>query len=494
MHLVSPLRCDGYKIGHFKQYAPGTTTVYSNMTARASRIPGIKGHVVFGPQYYTLAILIEMWNRTFFALPKDTVVKAYKRRIDNYLGPGTSVDHIAALHELGYLPLHVKALPEGTVCPLRVPFMTWYNTKDEFYWVTNAIETDLSNTLWHPPTAATIALTYRQRFEKYARETGGALAFVQWQGHDFSYRGLPSLEAAALSGAGHLLSFTGTDTIPAIDLLEEYYKADSDTELVGGSVPATEHSVMCVGMKDGEKETFRRLLTEVYPKGILSVVSDTWDLWTVLTEYLPELREVVTARDGKLVIRPDSGDPVTIICGDPEGNTEAERKGAIRILYDVFGGSRNSAGYLELDPHIGLIYGDSITPDRQEAILSGLKANGFASTNVVLGIGSYTYQYVTRDTLGFAVKATYAEVNGRCQPIFKDPKTDSGIKKSAYGLLKVCESPTCFKEVGIHVHENVGWEEEERGMLQTIFRDGVTFNLQSLSQIRARLANYYSVA
>jgi nicotinamide phosphoribosyltransferase len=492
LHLIAPLREDGYKVGHPFQYVKGTTLVYSNMTARASRIPGVKSHVVYGPQFYSLGILIEEWNRSFFDLKKDVVVKAYKRRIDNYLGPGTTVDHIAALHELGYLPLHMKALPEGTLCPLRVPYMTWYNTMDDFFWVTNAIESDLSNTLWHPPTAATIALGYRQKFERYARETGSPLAFVQWQGHDFSYRGLTSLEAAALSGAGHLLSFTGTDTIPAIDLLEQYYGADSDKELVGGSVPATEHSVMSVGMKDGEYETFRRLLVDVYPKGIVSVVSDTWDLWTVLTSYLPRLREVVTGREGKLVIRPDSGDPVKIILGDPDARTEAERKGAIRLLFEVFGGSRNAAGFIEPDPHIGLIYGDSITPERQEAILSGLKAQGFSSSWVVLGIGSYTYQYLTRDTLGFAVKATYAEVNGKGQPIFKDPKTDSGIKKSAMGLLKVCESPTCFKEVGIHVHENVSWEEEEKGMLQTIFKDGEAFNFQTLSDIRRRLSPHFN--
>src|SRR5690606_3285764 len=158
--------------------------------------------------------------------------------------------------------------------------------------------------------------------------------FVDWQGHDFSMRGMAGLEAAELSGAGHLLSFTGTDTIPAIDFMEKYYNANSDNELIGGSVAATEHSVMSMGQNNAEQDTFERLITEVYPSGIVSIVSDTWDLWKVLTEYLPNLKDKVMARDGKVVIRPDSGDPVDIICGRAGGIHEADKKGVVQILWD----------------------------------------------------------------------------------------------------------------------------------------------------------------
>ena len=200
--------------------------------------------------------------------------------------------------------------------------------------------------------------------------------------------------------------------------------------MIGGSVPATEHSVMCMGTKDNEIGTFERLITELYPTGIVSIVSDTWDFWQVITEYLPQLKSRIVARDGKVVIRPDSGDPVKIIVGDKDAVPGSpEYKGAIECMWEVFGGTVTEKGYKLLDSHIGLIYGDSITLQRQEAILGGLKEKGFASFNVVLGIGSFTYEYVTRDTYGFAMKATYGEVNGEPRNIFKDPKTDDGTKK-----------------------------------------------------------------
>ena len=213
-------------------------------------------------------------------------------------------------------------------------------------------------------------------------------------------------EAAMLSGAGHLLSFTGTDTVPAIDFLEDHYNADSDTELIGGSVPATEHSVMCMGTKDDEIATFHRLITETYPTGIVSIVSDTWDYWKVWTDYLPALREEILGRDGVVTIRPDSGDPVKILVGDPAAPAGSPaHRGSYELAWEVFGGTTNDAGYRMLDPHINLIYGDSITPERCEAICAGLVAKGFVPTNV-FGIGSFTYQHNTRDTFGFAMKAT----------------------------------------------------------------------------------------
>ncbi|WP_452599597.1 nicotinate phosphoribosyltransferase [Pontimicrobium sp. MEBiC01747] len=477
------LYTDGYKVDHRRQYPNQTTLVYSNWTPRKSRIEGVDNVVFFGLQYFIKKYIIEDFNTNFFAKDKAEVCKNYSRRINNYLGENkVGIKHIEDLHDLGYLPMVIKALPEGVSVPIRVPMLTMYNTKDEFFWLTNYFETILSTTLWLPCNSATIAKQYRSILDTYAAETSSVPEFVDWQGHDFSMRGMGGLESAILSAAGHLLSFTGTDTIPTIDFLETYYNANSDTELVGGSVAATEHSVMCMGTNTGEQDTFKRLITEVYPNGIVSIVSDTWDLWKVLTEYLPNLKNEVLARDGKVVIRPDSGDPVDIICGNPNGKTEEERKGVIQLLWDTFGGTTNTKGYKELDAHIGAIYGDSITLERATQICERLKQNGFASTNVVLGIGSFTYQYNTRDTFGFAMKATYGEVNGEGREIYKDPITDDGTKKSAKGLIKIVKENNSYKLI-----DQVSWEEEQQGELKEVYRDGELLIDDTLQSIRKRI-------
>jgi nicotinamide phosphoribosyltransferase len=387
------------------------------------------------------------------------------------------------------LPIAVQALSEGTLVPIKVPVLTIYNTHPDFYWLTNYLETILSNLMWKPMTSATIAHQYRKVLTKWMEKTDKENAwFIDWQGHDFSMRGMDSAEAVISSGLGHLTSFSGTDSLPAIHGARKYYGAEG---FVAGSVPATEHSVMCAGGKEDEESTFRRLL-ETYPKGILSVVSDTWDLWRVCTQHVVALKEEILARDGKLVIRPDSGDPADILCGL---NTRSKLvslvdedhpsyKGVIELLWDVFGGTVNEQGYKVLDPHIGAIYGDSITIERADEICKRLEAKGFASTNVVLGIGSFTYQFNTRDTFGFAMKATYCEINGQGQEIFKDPITDDGTKKSATGLLCVTRDEYSGEYM---LTDRVDWTTAQSGDLKTIYRDGSFENTTTLSQIRENL-------
>jgi len=477
------LYTDGYKVDHRRQYPNKTTLVYSNWTPRKSRIEGIDKVVFFGLQYFIKRYLIQEFQENFFDKPKTEICKKYSRRINNYLGENkVGIKHIEDLHDLGYIPMVIKALPEGVSVPIKVPMFTMYNTLPQFFWLTNYFETLLSTTVWLPCNSATLAKQYRIILDKYAKETSSIPEFVDWQGHDFSMRGMAGLEASIMSSAGHLLSFTGTDTIPTVDFLEEYYNANSDTELIGGSVAATEHSVMCMGTNLGEHETFKRLITEVYPNGIVSIVSDTWDLWKVLTEYLPNLKQEVLARDGKVVVRPDSGDPVDIICGNPKGKTIEESKGVIELLWETFGGITNEKGYKELDSHIGAIYGDSITLDRATQICERLKEKGFASTNVVLGIGSFTYQYNTRDTFGFAMKATYGEVAGKGREIYKDPITDDGTKKSAKGLMKIIKENGEYKLI-----DQVSWEEEKQGELREVYRDGKILIDEKLSEIRLRV-------
>ena len=492
---MNPLTAiDFYKTDHRRQYPEGTTEVYANFTPRSSRLANVLADsydnkvVFFGLQYFVQDFLINSWNEHFFNQPKEKVVAAYKRRMDFSLGKDSiDVSHIAALHDLGYLPLKIKALPEGTRSPIGVPVLTIVNTHPDFFWLTNYIETIISCYLWKPTTSATTAFEYKRLLTSYAKKTGSPVDFTQFQAHDFSFRGMSSFQDAAISGAAHLTSFWGTDSVPAIDLAESYYRANAENEMIGCSVPATEHSVMCMGMEDGELATFRRLINELYPNGIVSVVSDTWDFWKVVTEYTVELKDEILRRDGKLVIRPDSGDPVKIVAGDPDApKGTPEYKGAIECLWDVFGGTITDKGYKMLDSHIGLIYGDSITLERANNILKTLEAKGFASANVVFGVGSFTYQYVTRDNFGFAMKATSGVVNGQRRDIFKDPKTDSGTKKSAKGLLRVEKEGNTLV-----LHDQQTVDQENQGLLETVFVDGKLVNPVSLAEIRSRVSSEF---
>lgn len=555
---------DSYKVNHKDQYAPGTTKIYSNFTARSGKNQNVPtdGVCFIGLQHFILGYLIEDWDYSFFTRSIDRVVNRYQRRVSNIVGYKVNVDHIRALHKLGYLPIEIKALPEGSMVPYGVPMLTIVNTKPEFFWVTNMLESVLSAELWQPITSATTYMAYKKLGLRYAELTGADKEFVRYQFHDFGFRGMAGRHAAAASGFTVLAAGGyGTDNIPAIDLAEDYYGADSDKEIVGVSVPATEHSCMCSGTKENEFDTYKRLINEVYPTGFVSIVSDTWDFWQVVTDYLVRLKSDIVARDGRVVIRPDSGDPVEILCGMeipvvPEqyvaldsidsigvyitedirdqirtetphgeiGDSEvtkiykagekyyqatveidwnrydkqyyyedgchllsiqeieltAEQKGLIQCLWDIFGGTVTDKGFKLLDTHIGAIYGDSITYKRAEEIFRRLAAKGFASSNVVLGIGSYSFQYVTRDTHGMAMKSTYAEINGAGVEIFKDPKTDNGIKKSAKGLLMITQENDVYKLV-----DQVSVDQERHGCLETVFKDGQLVKSTTLAEIRA---------
>lgn len=799
------LLTDAYKLDHRRQYPEGTTEVYSNFTARQSRVDGIDEVVFFGLRYYVQRYLIEEFD-IWFDMEEDEAVREYEDMVKAYLGPdalGGDFSHIRDLHRLQCLPIRLKALPEGSKVRIGVPVLTIVNTLPQFFWVTNYLETCLSNTLWLPITSATTALDNRNLLDRAYKGRDSNEWFKDWQCHDFSYRGMSSLESACLSGAAHLLSFKGTDTVPAVSFLKKYYSIQDDTIIAGSvaacycdktevltekgfvrfqdldigvrvaqyhddgqisfvepsnyfedhyvgemvhfstlsgffdncvtpnhkmvrrtkdnqieffeagdknsnyclgnkvilgglangevnkltaleqlkiafqadgsfpnrgssytsektachpirfslkkerkkkrlleilevlnyeysyneydngyasfwikvpgkrlskefdwlnlsevshvwakefieelthwdgnwvkegnasyysavkfnveqvqavaalagykscfssyedtrgdrqtqytvsintnlvemggtkverhyesydgyvycvSVPTkklvvkrnnivsicgnTEHSVMMANGDD--KETFIRLLTDVYPKGIVSVVSDTWDLWHVVGNILPSIKDLIMSRDSKTVIRPDSGSPLLILCGDEKGETELERKGLIEALWDIFGGTVNEYGYKLLDSHIGAIYGDGITYGGMKSILFFLSKKKFAPSNVVFGCGSFFYQYgVSRDTFGFAVKATSVVINGERKAIFKDPKTSKDTnKKSARGLLRV-EATTDRGD--FILMEDVTEEEEQGGALRRVFENGAQFHSydNSLEAIRARVA------
>lgn len=513
------LLADFYKLSHRPQYPPGTEYVYSTWIARKSYMAGVDHTVAFGFQRFVLKYLVDYFNENFFDRDKEEVLAEYDRIVTNTLGGEPDHEHLARLHDLGFLPLRIKALPEGTVVPLRVPTLTIENTIAEYFWLTNFIESLMSSELWLSATSATIAHEYRKLLDEYATKTNPEAAdFVDFQGHDFSMRGMSSVESGCASGLGHLLSFRGTDTIPAIVEAERYYGADVTKELVGTSIAATEHSVVCAGGVDDEEGTYRHLLTDVYPTGMFSSVSDTWNLWGALEMYGTTLHDVIMSRDGKMVVRPDSGNPVDILCGTAQfhPNTykhlEADRdrriregyaapdersiytglpeqKGVIELLWEYFGGAISSTGYKVLDPHIGVIYGDSITTERARQICERLEAKGFASTNVVLGIGSYTYQFQTRDTFGTAMKATWVQINGEERAIFKDPITDSGMKKSLTGRVVVRRNAFAGEiQVidGLTKAEALNYQSVD--MLTDIFVNGIVMRTSTLSEVRETLA------
>lgn len=544
--MHNPLHAiDGYKSGHVFQYPDNTSFVYSNFTARSSKYANVVKNympgdvVVFaGIQGTVVRNYIENWNNNFFKKDKKKVVKQYSRRVRNMLGVADfDTSHIEELHDVGYLPLVIEALPEGSLVNIGVPMLVVYNSDPRFGWLTNYIETELSADTWKTVTNATIAYNYRAILEDYIEKTGGAKFLIPFLSHDFSARGMSGMADAAQAGFAHLTSFSGTDSFLAVDYAEEYYEADVDKQHVGATVPASEHSVMCLRGEEGEIDTINRML-DIYPTGIVSMVLDGFDFFRAINEHLPSLKNRIMSRDGKLVVRPDSGDPVEILCGmltdgkvfekedevygyyencsnfnklpdvvlvageyrtigqiDPsriglgEIIPEVQVKGAVQILYEHFGGVRNEKDYITLDSHIGLIYGDSITPQRMLTILERLKLKGFAADNVVFGVGSFTYQYNTRDSFGMAMKATHAIVDGQEYKIFKNPKTDSGVKRSARGMLAVTG------ESGNYVlHNDLSLEEwfdiSDENKLQVVFRDGELINPTSLSEIRQRLWNW----
>lgn len=576
MNIFGPHGTDGYKLGHGLQDPQGITLKYSNLTPRSDRLfKAIQGFdhkvVVFGVQGGWQEI-VEIWDKSFFNQPKDKAIARYKRRVDNYLGPDViPVDKMERLHDLGYLPLSLRTIDEGARIGMKVPVLTLESTNADFSWLTNYLETIVSNTLWKSMTNATIAYEYKRLLTKYAKLTGSDLDLVQFQAHDFSARGMSGPEDAARSGAAHMAAgHSGTDTVSAIDYLEDYYGADSDKELVGVSVPATEHAVSSSNILvrqrgiladpelDETEESSRvlaetmflyDLITKTHPTGIVSYVADTYDYWKVLTEILPSymVKQAVMKREGKLVIRPDSGDPVKIICGmlpvhDEHGKAidfaheeaayewletgERTRQmkdcdcikiggtfygfeasvyddytegcgidtdivypyhvvaGSIRTLWKTFGGTITETGHKLLDSHIGLIYGDSITLERAEKILQRLAEAGFASGNVVFGVGSYTYQMNSRDTFGTAMKATYVEINGEGIEIYKDPATGDKLKKSAKGLLRVVLEDGEYVLYDQQTKEQAYGEDNE---LKERWRDGKWITRTTLQEVRARL-------
>jgi nicotinamide phosphoribosyltransferase len=467
------LATDVYKMSHMEQYASGCNKVYSYLTARTDKT--FDKTVFFGLQYYIKEYLSQELN-----MYMGIEFLKYRKMI---LGSNSKdVEHkIMSLCDLGYFPIEIKAVEEGTVMPVKNVLMTITNTHPDFYWVVGLVES-LVLKLWYSTTVASCCYKYKEIVDKAFDETVSEdfMFLKQFTVHDFGYRGDASEEGSAISGAAHLISFAGSDTVPALPFVEHYYGANTD-ELIMASVPASEHSVMCSFGRDNEFDAFENMLN-LYPTGIVSIVSDTFDVYRVLTEFAERLKPRILERDGKVVFRPDSGNPEYIICGNPDAEYGSnEWKGAIRLLDEMFGSTVNDKGYKVLNPKVGLIYGDGMYIERYQRTLDKLKEMGYAACNLVIGVGGILRNH-SRDTLGFAIKATYVEVNGEGREIEKDPITDNK-KKSHKGLLSL----TLGDNMEYITIDRCSEHEEKSGLLKTVFKDGQLVNEITFEQIKSNI-------
>ena len=478
------LLIDFYKAVHAEMLPKNITKSVSYFTPRMSRVKRWNKVVMFGLQGFIKEYLIDYFNDNFFNVPFDEAIVDYQRVMDATLGANAyNIEKIKKLHELGYLPIEIVALPEGTLVPMHVPMFGITNTHKDFAWLPQSLESLISAEMWHPMLAANVGYTYRQIVNKYYDETcDDNIPRAKALGA-FDFRGEECLQSATKAGAGWLLSFLNTATVPAIPYLENYYNCDCTKEPVGFGSPSTEHSVMCSNFAvDGDEITLlRRLLTEIYPNTSFSAVLDSYDYWNVIDNILPQLKPEILAHNGCMLMRGDSGDCIEVV-------TKTVFK-----LWDIFGGTVNSKGYKVLDPHVKAIYGDSITVQRCEKIYEILKENGFACSNVALGVGSFSFQCIeedgilkpfTRDTFSSCIKATYCEIDGTPTPIFKDPK-DGGFKKSQKGCCVVYNSME-----GLWYQDEHSWlgaSNSPYQLLETVFKDGKMVKEQTLSEVRSTL-------
>lgn len=484
------LLIDFYKATHHEQYPVGLTKMVSYYTPRMSRLPDVDKVTMFGLQAFIKEYLIDGFNNSFFNRPEEEIAAEYERVLNATLGKGAyQTDKILHLHRLGYLPIEISAVPEGTRTAIGVPQIEITNTHPDFVWLVNTIETMLSCSMWHTQVSAEVGYRYWNIVHPYWKKTcdEDRVNPRKLLG-DFSMRGQHSVESAIKSSAGWCLSFLNTATVPAILWLEDNYNCDCTREDVAYGAISTEHSVMCSNFAvDGDEITqVRRLLTEIYPNHSFSMVSDSYDYWNLVDNILPQLKREILSHNGCISIRGDSGDPVEVVTK------------TVFHLWNIFGGTVNNKGYKVLNSHVKAIYGDSITPQRCEQIYKTLEENGFAINNVSLGVGSfsmmclesidngsYKYSPYTRDTFGIAVKATYAEKqNGEPIMIYKQPKA-LAWKKSQKGCCVV--SPDGQSYTDNHIWDEVcDWSiwHKERNLIQTVFRNGKMVKEYTLSEIR----------
>lgn len=502
MNINATMLCDFYKCVHDLMLPTGITKSVSYWTPRMSRVADWDFVIHFGLQGFIKEYLIEYFNENFFVRNISYIIEDYERIMDNTLGVNAySSEKIKKLHKLGYLPIEICALPEGTKVPMHIPIFCITNTHPDFAWLPQALESLLSAEIWNPQVMANVAYTYRKIVNEWYDKTCDDNIPRRKALGNFDFRGDCGLDNAVKTGAAWLTSFVNTATVPSIIYLERYYNCNVEKEEVGFGAPSTEHAVMCSNYAiDGDEITLlRRLLTEIYPNTSFSCVCDSYDYWNVVDNILPQLKNEIMNHNGCMLIRGDSGDPVNVVTK------------TVFHLWDIFGGTINSKGYKVLNPHIKALYGDSITMMRCREIYKILADNGFAACNVSLGVGSFSMRCLeedklqnvtlangdiveakvrtiggfTRDTFSSAIKATYCEVNGEPYPIFKNPK-EGNFKTSQRGCCIVTQD----SNGSLVYKDGYTWKDaynSSKNLLKPIFRNGKMVQEQSLNEIRMLL-------
>ncbi|NOX56134.1 MAG: nicotinate phosphoribosyltransferase [Planctomycetes bacterium] len=449
------LLTDSYKITHYRQYPPGTEHVYSYFESRGGDYPEI---VFFGLQYYLKKYL----SGAVVSQEKIEFAQQFlARHFGNaHLFNRAGWEYILRQHG-GRLPVRIKAVPEGTVVPPLNVLMTIENTDPRCYWLTNYLETLLVQ-VWYGSTVATQSREMKRTLLNYLRETGDP-SLIDFKLHDFGFRGVSSVESAAVGGAAHLVNFKGTDTIAGLLLAHDYY----GEPMAGFSIPAAEHSTITAWGRQREAEAMRNMLLQ-FPEGWVSVVSDSFDIFRACSEiWGKQLKDLVLQREGTLVVRPDSGDPPTVVVK------------VLDLLGEAFGYARNAKGFKVLDPHVRVIQGDGVDRDMLPKILEAMKRAEWSADNIAFGSGGGLLQKLNRDTCKFAFKCAAITIAGKEQDVYKQPVTDPG-KDSKAGRMAL------VRRDGRLVTVRATPQTAQEDILQEVFRDGRLLLETTFAEIRQR--------
>jgi nicotinamide phosphoribosyltransferase len=451
------LMTDSYKVTHHKQYPPNTQIVQSYFESRGGAFDET---VLFGLQYYLKRYLSGV------VVTRENIDEAEAIFTPHFFGD-SSLFHRAGWEYIldkhnGRLPISIKAVAEGTPVPVSNVLMTIENTDPDCFWLTNYLETLLVQA-WYGSTVATQSREMKRTILQFLDETGDP-ASIDFKLHDFGFRGVSSVETAGVGGAAHLVNFQGTDTMAGLIVARKYYAA----EMPGHSIPAAEHSTQTSWGRDHEVDAMRNMLTQ-FPTGLVAVVSDSYDIFNACKNlWGGELKAEVLARDGVLVVRPDSGDPPTIVCQ------------VLETLGEQFGTEINSKGYKLLPPKVRVIQGDGIDRTMLRTILEAVKDAGWSADNVAFGSGGGLLQKMDRDTSRYAFKCSSITVDGEERDVFKQPATDLG-KRSKAGALTLVKRDGAF--ASIRRSELLDSDDDQ---LLEVFRDGQILKEWTFDEVRGR--------
>lgn len=454
------LLSDSYKAGHWSQYPPGTTNVYSYFESRGGEYDNT---VFFGLQY----ILNRYLKNQFDYADINEAAEVYEQHLGS-----ASLFNKAGWEKMwskhyGSLPVRIKAVPEGTVVPTGNVLMTVENTDPEFPWVTNFLETLLSQ-VWYPTTVATVSYNVRKMILGYLEATGDP-SLIDFKLHDFGFRGVSSLESAMIGGAAHLTSFLGTDTVPALTFLRDYYGTKT---AAGFSVPASEHSTMTSWGKGNEVDAYRNMIQQYGGMPFYSVVSDSYDIFNAVENiWGGVLKDEVLAAPGTLVVRPDSGNPA-----------ETSIR-VLELLAEKFGATKNEKDYLVLNPKVRMIWGDGLEPRTIQSILDRMKFRSWSADNIVFGMGGGLLQKVNRDTENFAFKCSSVVVDGEERDVYKQP-VGQAMKVSKKGRLSLIRDMDGTIKT---VSEKQAYLNDSKELLELVYENGMITRTQCLEDIRERV-------